>query len=118
MNNINKQQQKDLENIIIKNTERYIDYDEECPFESRRVAEPDELAKKILKAGYHKTVWYKVKDNVLPPKNTHVRCVLNWCDILYYATGWYNDKGCWDYTDNVNGDAELIAWAYLPEYKK
>lgn len=49
-----KQQQKDLESIIIKNTERYIDYDEECPFESRRVAEPDELAKKILKVGYRK----------------------------------------------------------------
>lgn len=63
-------------------------------------------------------IWYKIKDDILPPINTHVRCVLNWCDILYYATGWYNDKGCWDYTDNVNGDAELIAWAYLPEYKK
>lgn len=50
MNNINKQQQEDLESIIIKNTERYIDYDEECPFESRRVAEPDKLAKKIIKA--------------------------------------------------------------------
>lgn len=86
-----------------------------CPF-SDCMAEV--WAEKILSLGYHKTVWYKVKDNILPPINTHVRCVLNWCDILYYATGWYNDKGCWDYTDNANGDAELIAWAYLPEYKQ
>ena len=63
-------------------------------------------------------IWYKIKDNILPPINTHVRCVLNWCDILYYATGWYNAKGYWDYTDNANRDAELIAWAYMPEYEE
>jgi hypothetical protein len=114
------EQQKELENIIIKNTERYVDYDEEYPFESRREAEPDRLAKKILKAGYHKTVWHKVIDGDLPPANT---------DIIFYAYmisgNCYYDLGVYSHIEKLwygnicsTTNDRVIAWMDLQEYEE
>lgn len=109
-----------IKNIIMKNTERYVDYDEECPFESRRVAEPDELAEKLYNAGYHKTIWHKVADRDLPKETSLYLCKMIYNEIYRceYKVLLFNTMyGFYDNGLSITKD-EVIAWTELPEYKE
>lgn len=123
-----------IKNIIMKNTERYVDYDEECPFESRRVAEPDELAEKLYNAGYHKTIWHKVAEGTwkVIPRDMMLLFVIQYEDI---NTGEIikqvipgsidGESNCLHLhcasskdTPNNRNTEDVIAWTELPTYKE
>lgn len=76
------------------------------------------IAKDIISAGYHKTIWHKIADNDLPKDESPV--------YAFFKAGWYatvfylknsDGEGDW-YALGRLTDEEVVAWTELSKYKE
>lgn len=75
------------------------------------------IAKDIIDAGYHKTIWHSVADGDLPEDD---------CEVRFVSDTGYHHNGCFVKAHNAfyeDGDIkydidEVVAWTELPTYKE